>query len=358
MSRIRTLLLSASLLGLSSGMAMGAEMNVVASIKPVHALVAGVMKGVGTPELIVEGAASPHSYSLKPSQAAALQEARLVFWIGHDLETFLDKPLDTIAKDGVSVSLFEAPGVTHLAFRENAGEDAHAHDEKTDRTDGDHAHEDHHDHDHDDHDHDGHDHGAEHDHGTDEAHEDHAADDHGHGHAHGAEDPHVWLDPDNAKAMTRHIAATLAQADPENAERYRENAADLTARIDLMSQEIADTLAPVRDKRYVVFHDAYQYFEKRFGLSSAGAITVSPEAKPSAARIAEIQHRIEDTGAVCVFSEPQFDPKLVTVAIEGTAARKGSLDPLGNTLADSGTSYLDLMRGMAKEFKDCLSSAD
>jgi zinc transport system substrate-binding protein len=338
MSPIRTLLLSASLLGLSTGMAVGAEMNVVASIKPVHALVAGVMTGVGTPELIVAGSASPHSYSLKPSQAAALQEASLVFWIGHDLETFLDKPLDTIAKDGVSISLFEAPGVTHLPFRENAGEDAHAHDEKTDHADGDHAHDDH-----------------DHNHGNDESHEDHAADDHGH--AHGAEDPHVWLDPDNAKAMTRHIAATLAQVDPANAERYRENAADLTARIDLMSQEIADTLAPVLDKRYVVFHDAYQYFEKRFGLSQAGAITLSPEAKPSAARIAEIQHRIEDTGAVCVFSEPQFDPKLVTVAIEGTAARKGSLDPLGSTLAGTPDLYFDLMRGMANDFKACLSPA-
>ncbi|WP_029059572.1 zinc ABC transporter substrate-binding protein ZnuA [Stappia stellulata] len=338
MSPIRTLLLSASLLGLSTGMAIGAEMNVVTSIKPVHALVAGVMKGVGTPDLIVKGTASPHAYSLKPSQAAALQDAQFVFWIGHDLETFLDKPLDTIATDGVSVSLSNAPGITRLAFRDTGAGEHDGHD---------HGGED--DHDHDGHDHDDHGHPekaqADHDH------------DHGHDHAHGATDPHLWLDPDNAKAMTQHIARTLAQADPANADRYLENAADLTARIDLMSQEIADTLAPVRDARYVVFHDAYQYFEKRFGLSSAGAITISPEARPSAARIAEIQHRIEETGAVCVFSEPQFDAKLVAVAIEGTATRKGSLDPLGSTLADTPDLYFDLMRGMANDFKTCLSPA-
>ena len=334
MSRIKTLLLSASVLGLSSGVAISAEMTVLASIKPVHALVAGVMKDVGTPGLLVEGNASPHAYSLKPSQAAALQEATLVFWVGHDLETFLDKPLETIATDGVSISLAEAPGVTRLPFRD-AGADVH----------DDHGHDDHK---HDDHSHD--------DDGHSEA--AHADDGHGHDHGEGATDPHVWLDPANAKAMTLHIAETLSQADPQNAERYRQNAADLTARIETMTQEIAAELAPVREQSYVVFHDAYQYFEKRFGLSQAGAITLSPEATPSAARIAEIQHRIEDTGAVCVFSEPQFNPKLVNVVIEGTPARTGTLDPLGSTLPDSADLYVELMHGMARAFKDCLAPAE
>jgi zinc transport system substrate-binding protein len=351
MPRIRTLLLSASLLGFSSGMAVSADLEVMASIRPVHALVAGVMKDVGTPGLIVEGNASPHAYSLKPSQAAALQDADLVFWVGPDLETFLTKPLETIARADASASLSEAEGITRLAFRDTVGDDTHDH------AHGDHGHDDSHDgHDHDKHDHD-HDHDKEEHEAHDHPEEKHADghDGHGHDHAHGATDPHIWLDPENAKAMTLEIAARLAKADPDNADRYRENAERIAARLDVVSAEIAETLAPVRDKRYVVFHDAYQYFEKRFGLAPAAAITLNPETNPGAARISEIKHRIEDTGAVCVFSEPQFDPKLVRVTIEGTDARTAVLDPLGGTLPDTDDFYYGLLRGMAETFRDCLA---
>jgi zinc transport system substrate-binding protein len=348
MPRIRTLLLSASLLSVSSGMAVSADLDVVASIRPVHALVAGVMKDVGTPGLIVEGNGSPHAYSLKPSQAAALQEADLVFWVGPDLETFLTKPLETIAAAGTSVSLVEADGITRLTFRETVGDDAHDHGHDDDGHDHDHGHDKH------DHAHDDHAHADADDHAHADAKE---ADGHGHDHAHGATDPHLWLDPENAKAMTLEIAERLSRADPDNADRYRGNAQEVIAGLDGLSAEIAETLAPVRDKRYVVFHDAYQYFEKRFGLAPAAAITLNPETNPGAARISEIRHKIEETGAVCVFSEPQFDPKLVRVTIEGTDARTAVLDPLGGTLPDSETLYIDLMRQMANAFKDCLSSS-
>ena len=367
MIRPKSLLLSAVFLATAMGPAL-AEPTVVASIKPVHSLVAGVMEGVGTPSLLVEGAGSPHAYALKPSQAKRLEESDVVFWIGHELEAFLEGPIETIARDAVSVELIDARGLTRLAFREGGAFEAHGHDDHDDHHDhgdhDDHAHESKggHEHDHD-HDH-AHDHDRDHDHDHDHAHDhghDEAAEaehhDHDHHHEHGAFDAHVWLDPQNAKALVREIAATLVGADPANAGTYEANAATLVAKLDALTADVAAMVEPVRDRHFIVFHDAYQYFEARFGVTAVGSVTVSPEVMPGAERIGEIRAKVKDLDVACVFAEPQFEPKLVSVVTEGTPAKTGVLDPLGAALDDGPDLYFTLIRNMAASVRSCLSAA-
>lgn len=323
MTVVRTILpLAASLLfsGLFSGTALAADFpNVVVSIKPIHSLVAAIMQGVGTPELIVDGAASPHTYALKPSNARALQGAKVVFWVGPGMEAFLEKPLSALGANALVVELDKAPGIAKLKFREGGAFEPH--------DDGDeHAESAGHDHDHDDHD-----------------------------HGHEEFDTHLWLDPHNAKAMAAEITTTLVAADPANALTYEANQKALDDRLDALDAEIASTIAPVKDKPFIVFHDAYQYFERRYGVRVAGSITVSPETIPGAERVSEIHGKLADLGATCVFAEPQFEPKLVNVVIEGTSAKSGVLDPEAATLPQGPNLYFDLMRGIASSLKTCLS---
>ena len=302
-----------------------ADVRVVTSIKPVHSLVAAVMQGVGTPDLIVEGAGSPHTYALKPSQAKQLQEADLVFWMSHDLEAFLEKSIDGIATKAVSVPLMESHGLMTLGFREGGAFDDHGHDEHDD--------------------HDEHDKDDDHDH---EKHDDHDE------HDHGEVDPHVWLDPENAKAMVHEIEEALAKADPANAATYESNAEAVMAKLDSLVAEIDSELQPVKGRGYIVFHDAYQYFENRFGVSAIGSITVSPEVLPGAERISDLQEKVRSLDATCVFSEPQFEPKLVATVTENTNARFGVIDPLGAAIDEGPNLYFTLIRNMASSLKNCL----
>ena len=276
---LRTLLFSATAI---FGMAMTAhadtKVKVVTSIKPVHSLVASVMAGVGEPSVIVEGAGSPHGYALKPSQATALQNADLVFWVGHELESFLEGPIKTIGEKARIVELMDTHDLVKLKLREGGAFEAHAHD---------------HDDDHDDHD----DHAKHDDHGEHEI------------------DLHVWLDPLNAKAMVHEIEEALVAADPGNAAKYKANAEATEARLSALVADMKKTVAPAKDRGFIVFHDAYQYFEKRFDLPASGTITVNPEVAPGAARIAEIKKKVRKLRATCVFSEPQFEPKLVKVCL-------------------------------------------
>ena len=339
MTPLRTLLLSATVLGATVASGQAAP-DVVASVKPVHSLVAAVMKGVGEPALIVEGAGSPHTYSLKPSQARRLQDADIVFWVGHELEAFLEKPIETIGDKAKVVELTDAHGLVKLPLREGGAFEAHEHHDE-EHAGGEHA----------GHDHTGHDHDDDHE----KAGEKHA---HEHDeHEHGEFDAHLWLDPENAKAMLHEIEETLSAADPGNAATYAANAANASADIDALVKEVDTTLTPVRGKGYVVFHDAYQYFEKRFDIPASGSITVSPEVMPGAERVSEIRARIGELGATCVFAEPQFEPKLISVVIEGTAAKSGILDPLGSSLKDGPDLYAELIRGMATSLRDCLADA-
>lgn len=320
------LCLSASVFSYSSAMAAP---NVVVSIKPIHSLVEAVMDGVGEPKLIVEGAASPHTYSLKPSNAKTLQDADVVFWVGHGLEAFLEKPLEALATKATVIELEDAKGLEKLKFREGGAFEAHDHG---DEGHGEHAHE------------------------AEEGHEghDHAGHDHA-GHDHGEYDMHLWLDPMNAKAMAGAIETTLIQADPSNAAKYQENAKKLMENLDKLDTELATTLEPVKDKPFVVFHDAYQYFEHRYKVRVAGSITVSPETMPGADRVRQIHDKIRSLNATCVFAEPQFEPKLVRVVTEGTDAKSGTLDPEAATFKEGPSLYFDLMRGIATSIKDCLS---
>ncbi|MBC2859212.1 zinc ABC transporter substrate-binding protein ZnuA [Stappia sp. 28M-7] len=349
MTLARTLLLSASLLVATSAAGHAAP-KVVASIKPVHSLVASVMQGIGEPQLIIEGAGSPHTYSLRPSQARALQDADLIFWIGHELEAFLEKPVETIGTGAKSVELIDAHGLVKLPFREGGAFEAHDHGDHGGEHGGEHGHADHDEDKHDDHA--GHDHDEKHE--TAEAHGHDHGDADGHGHAHGAFDAHIWLDPENAKAMVNEIAEALSEADPENAAAYEANAAKTVERIETMRADIDARLTPLRGKGFIVFHDGYQYFEKRFDVTASGSITVSPEVMPGAERVAEIKARIGELGATCVFAEPQFEPKLIQVVTEGTAARSGVLDPLGAELADGPDLYFGLIDGLASSMEQCL----
>jgi len=363
---------------MSAATAMGGSLtpaqaapDVVVSIKPIHSLVATVMQGVGTPGLIVEGAASPHTYSLRPSQAAKLSSADVVFWVGHELEAFLEKPIETLGSNARSVELIDTEGLVRRGFREGAtferhshGDDDHdeheheKHGHEEGKYDDDHGHDGHDDHadtDHDRHEHEEHGH-KEHEH-EEHAHEEHG-DDHkderGHEHAHHGVDSHIWLDPENARHMVHAIEHVLSAVDPENAARYEANAEAAMARLAALGDEVKGIVAPVRDQPFIVFHDAYQYFEERFGMHAAGSVTVSPETVPGAARVREIQGRIRELGATCVFAEPQFTPKLIEVVIEGTPAKSGVLDPLGAAIEPGPDLYATLLRDMAMSFRDCL----
>jgi zinc transport system substrate-binding protein len=330
--------------------------EVVVSIKPVHSLVAAVMEGVATPALLIEGAGSPHTYSLRPSEARALERADVVFWIGEGLETFLERPLAALSADARVVELAAAEGIHLLATREGGvweGHD-HAHDHDDEHVHGDdHGHDEEHAHSDDDDHHEEHAHADEHD----EEHA-HAGQHHHHdGHAHGEHDMHLWLDPHNAEAMVRLIAATLAEVDPAHAEIYEANAARLEERLDALDALLQAKLEPIAERPFIVFHDAYQYLERRYGLNAAGSITVSPEQRPGARRLQEIQARLEQADAACVFAEPQFEPALVETVIEGTDARAGVLDPLGAELAAGPEQYFELMEDLADALAGCLDHA-
>jgi len=357
----RRVILAGAIFSLANISFAMADIKVVTSIKPVHSLVSGVMVGVGVPSLIIDGSGSPHTYSLKPSQAQQLQDAKLVFWVGDELETFLEGPIENIAQNATAIKLIDAHDLKKIKFREGGMFDDHGHDDHDDHDDhekhDEHDHEKHDEHDHekhDEHDHEKHD---EHDHEkhAKKEHDDHDGhDDHGHGEF----DPHVWLDPVNAKAIVHEIEEALVKADPEHASTYEANAHKMMEKLDTLAAELREELEPVHEKGFIVFHDAYQYFEQRFDLAAIGSITVSPEVMPGAERVSELRERILELNATCVFSEPQFEPKLVKTLVEGTGARTGVLDPLGATLAKGPDLYFQLIRNMASSMKRCLSSGN
>ena len=444
-----------------------AETKVVASIKPLHSLVSYVMDGVGTPDILVDGSASPHTFQLKPSHATMLQEADIVFWIGEDLESFLETPLESIAANSRHVTLMESNEIELLKFREKnifGGHDDH--DEHGDE--------------HDDHDEHADEHGDEHDeHG--DGHGDHAfewagvfelkagtykwsfakvdgdyadpamkmvilqsddieaseekaeellesnqsdskshneilavnekafmlnfddnkeitmftveikesgkfafftehmpfefeADEHflkdlsgqdiepiaqapdsghhdHHGHAHGEHDIHFWLDPEIAKTIVRIVARELSGIDPANASTYKSNSTKAMNEID---QLISDTKSKINSNaRYVVFHDAYQYFEKRFGVEVVGALTVNPEVLPGAKQLSDIREAIEHENVNCLFSEPQFNPTIAETIAKDTGVKAAIIDPLGAELNLGKNLYFDLIEDIASSFESC-----
>ena len=318
-----------------------AEVNVVTTIKPLHSLISSVMEGVGKPSLIIEGTNNPHTFVFKPSHAEMIENADIVFWIGEDLEAFMEKPLESLAKNAKTISFMDLASIEKLKFREQNIFDDH----------DDHGHDDHDDHghkddDHDDHDdHDGHD--DEHD-GHDD-HDDHAG--HHDGHNHGEFDAHIWLDPANAKEMVLEISHELSELDPSNKSKYEDNASKTIVALDKLIEEVDKSLS--KDISYIVFHDAYQYFEKRFGVIPAGALTLNPDVLPGAKQIADIQDVINDKGIKCIFSEPQYNPKIIETLGNDMNISTGVMDPLGAYIDAGPSMYSDLINQIANSIKDC-----
>lgn len=288
--------------------------KVVATIKPLHSIAANVMAGIGEPHLLLDAAVSEHTAQLTPSQVEAMQNADLIVVVGESLEAFLHRALEN--PEIAQKKLFEAAelkGLTLLPVRNGGLWEPHHH-------------------------------------GEEEGHEETASEDHDHD----GKDPHIWMDPENAKAIARALAKSLGELDPGNAAKYQANTETFSTQLDKLSAEMAQEVAPVRDRRYIVFHDAYQYFENRFAMSPAGSITVNPEAPPGARRIKEIHDRIAATDAVCVFAEPQFESKYVETVIEGTKAKASVLDGLGAREPAGPLAYAGMMRKFVTALTTCL----
>ena len=296
-----------------SGMVSADVPQVTTDIPVTHSLVTRVMAGIGTPDLIVNRGASPHDYSLRPSNAASLEAADLVFWISSELTPWLEGALKTLAADAKVIELMDTKASTVLPFRDGATFETHSHRHK--------------------HDEDGHD--------EDE-------------HATVNIDPHGWLDPDNGKTWLDVIATELSKIDPENTDIYFDNVSQGKTDIDAVISEIDATLATFRGTNFIVYHDAYQYFERRFDVLAAGSISMGDVSDPSPARIAEIRQTVEELDMTCVFSEPQFNPELVATVVDGTKARARVIDPLGTHLTLGADFYLNLLRNIAQTMASCL----
>jgi len=299
------LLFSWTIAGFASAVAAD---RVVATFKPVHSLVSAVMAGVGEPYLIMRGTASLQNYRMRPSDARVIGKARVIFMIGEGVENTLAGPIRKLRGKARVVELREVPGLVRKPLRKGGGFEEE-----------------------------GHDHG------------------HGHGHQDEAFDMHVWLDPVNAGLMALVIARNLSEVDPANAAKYQANADAVIARLDELTAKLDAELAPVRDKPFIVFHDAYQYFEKRFGLNAVGSAVVSTSRSPGVRRVRELRKKVRDLGVVCVFAEPRYDPRFVKLITEDTKARAGTVDPAGTGIKPGPGMYSALLRGMAASFKKCLA---
>ena len=295
-----------------------ADIKVVTSIKPVHSLASYLMNGVGKPDLIVDGYASPHGFAMKPSHAKMLQNADLIFWIGEDLESFLEKPLKSIAKKAEKIELMEIKGLNKLEFRERNIFKKH----------DDHGHDDHKEHGH-----------------KEEKHDDHK------GHAHGEHDPHIWLDPMNAKVILNEMVEHLIENDAQNESKYKSNLKEALKDIDKLNADVKTELS--KSTASIVFHDAYQYFEERYDINILGAFTVNTDVMPGAEQLAEIREIIELDKVTCVFSEPQFNPDIIKAVAKDMNIKTGVIDPLGATLNPGKDLYFNLIRNMSKSFKNC-----
>ncbi len=279
-----------------------ADLSVVVSVKPLHALVAGVMGEIGDAALIVDGSSSPHAYSLKPSQAKQLQQADVVFWVGPELESFLGKSIHTLASTARVIEILRVPEVSHLTFRQF----------------------------------------------------DRNADNPG-GHDQAALDPHVWLDPRNAVQIVHNISQVLSDHDPANKAQYVSNSRNLIALLAELEDNITAQLVAVTNTPFIVFHDAYGYFEYRFGLHAVAAITTNSELQTGAERISRIRRKMQLAASpMCIFSEPQFSPKIIESVSRGVDARRAVLDPLGSALKSGPRLYFNLLQQMADSFENCL----
>ncbi len=329
---------------LFAGVANAAEPpRVVVTIKPVHSLAAGVLGDVAIPELIIDGASSPHNYSLKPSQARALNAADIVVQVGGNVEPFMGRVVRSLPSSVEVVRLTDVEGIRLLSLRTGAKFEQH-------------------DHAHGDHGHSGHGHDDGHAHGKSKKHKGHDHGKHDHADQHGAGhenmDGHIWLDPENAKVIVDRLVAVFSKRWPDHAETFAINGMGMYSRIELLEKDIAAEMASLKDARFIVFHDAFQYFENRFGLSASGAITVNPEVPPGAKRLSELRANLKSAGVSCVFAEPQFNARVIETVVEGSGAQSGVLDPLGVNLESGPDLYENLLKSLARGFSACLAQSN
>ncbi|WP_322891506.1 MULTISPECIES: zinc ABC transporter substrate-binding protein [unclassified Yoonia] len=367
-----------SLCALAPTAALADVPQVMTDFAPIHSLTAQVMGDLGTPDVLLPPGADPHDFALRPSDAANLGEAEVLIWTGPSLTPWLTDLIDTLAPNATQVALLDVAGWDTLPIRDiqkfvvPAAEDDHDHGDHDDHKDEhDHGHDDHA---HDDHGHDahGHDAHAHDDHGHDEhahddhAHDDHAHDDHGHDdHAHGHDhdhdhgdfDPHAWLDPAVAQVWLAAIADQLGTADPDNAATYTANAEAAIARLTALDAELAEQLAPFAGLAYILPHDGYQYFEARYGLTAAGAISGIDARTPGPAQVASLRDQMADSQIVCVFSDAEIGDRWATVVTEGTEARTAQIDGVGAGLDSGPELYEALLRRLADDFATCLGDA-
>ena len=292
-----------------------ADPRVVVILKPVHGLVTGVMDSVAVPHLLLQGAFSPHEYSLRPSDAQALSEADVIVWVGEAMETFMERPLTSVSDETRIVELLHSPGMHLLETREGGVWDKQ---------------------------------GIETGNGKHEGHQEHTT---------SQIDPHIWLDPENAAEIVQVVAATLSDVDPINKQVYDANKERVLAQIKSLRAELLISITPIKDRPFIVFHDAYQYLEKHLGLNAVGTITVTPERLPGTRRIISIRRKVAELGAVCIFSEPQFKPRILDSIVSETNAKAGILDPLGAGIPAGPNHYVTLMRRLVEDLKSCLGSS-
>ena len=309
--------------------------GVISTIQPINSLVSAVIGNTGKTISIIPAEQSPHDFKLKPSEVKVLQNGNIIFYVSNHLESSVTKVFKNLPKNIKLINLMEESGINHLAIRDNAAWERH-----------DHHGDDHDDHDkhgkkHDDHDdHDDHDkHGKKHD-----DHDDHEKED----------DVHIWLSPDNAIKIVQKVNKVLSLYFPENSQIYNDNTTKFIDKIRNLKMELIKELSPIKNKPYIVFHDAYQYFEKTFELNAVGSIALEGDIASSPKQISFIKDKIIKSKASCVFQEPQFDSKLVKIVLEGTNAKTGTLDPHGVNITGNKDFYLQLLKNMAKSLKECL----
>lgn len=285
--------------------------KVVVSIAPFHALVSAVMKDIGEPKLLLKGNASPHHYNLRPSEIKTLQEAEVIFWGGPLLETFLVKPLKTLTPATLVVAFDKTPGLTLLGMRRSPFFPVHTHESQE-------------------------------------------TGEHDHSHHQQNTDLHFWLDPNNAKRMIDHIAEQLSRRDPPHKSQYFENAKQFKKQLEATDQKIQQKLQSVRHQPFITFHDAYQYLERHYGLKGVGSISLHPEVPLSVERLQTIRQTVQKTGAVCVFSEPQFKSNIVKAIAEEAEIKTAELDPIGKPSPVPGAGYLNLLNDLSTAMMGCL----
>ena len=291
------------------------NLNVVVSIKPFHSLVSGVMLGVARPELLLKGNFSPHTYSLKPSDAKKLQYADFVFWGGEALEGFLAKPIISLSKNAEVVSILEINGLKLRSFRAESHigkfKNFESYNNNLPKIQG-----------------------AE---------------------LKAAVDPHIWLDPENAKVITQETVQILSDFDPENAQKFQKNGEKIIVRLNELDQQLSSEMSEISDRTYLVLHDAYQYFESRYQLKNAGSITLQMEHFLGVRRLKKVQKMIKTSNVRCIFTEPQYSQKLVNTLIKDTSVKKGILDPIGADILPGPELYFDLLKNLSISLKSCLN---